>query len=178
MPVERAKLVTRGRRLEYLTLAWNGFRHLELYYAVSGMQVICHTINPRLSHDDIAYIVNDAEDSIIFAETTFAALIEAVAPHVRIFGAQSENTAAMSKSLAAGKLVEIDNLPTLADGLAGHRAEVMVRHEDGHFITEWVYGEDVHPGEPAHQRAAEGMKLSIYVSPPPRRSAITRPCRR
>jgi len=36
------------------------------------------------------------------------------------------------------------------DGLAGHRAEVMVRHEDGHFITEWVYGEDVHPGEPAH----------------------------
>ena len=65
------------------TLAWNGFRHLELYYAVSGMQAICHTINPRLSHDDIAYIVNDAEDSIIFAETTFAALIEAVAPHVR-----------------------------------------------------------------------------------------------
>ena len=31
------------------------------------------------------------------------------------------------------------------DGLAGHRAEVMVRHEDGHFITEWVYGEDLHP---------------------------------
>ena len=65
------------------TLAWNGFRHLELYYAVSGMQAICHTINPRLSHDDIAYIVNDAEDAVIFAETTFAALIEAVAPHVR-----------------------------------------------------------------------------------------------
>jgi fatty-acyl-CoA synthase len=65
------------------TLAWNGFRHLELYYAVSGMQAICHTINPRLSHDDIAYIVNDAEDVLIFAETTFAGLIEAVAPHVR-----------------------------------------------------------------------------------------------
>ncbi len=48
-----------------------------------------------------------------------ASLVRAVAPNVRILGAQSENTAAMSKSLAAGRLVEIDNLPTLADGLAG-----------------------------------------------------------
>ncbi len=62
------------------TLAWNGFRHLELYYAISGMQAVCHTINPRLSHDDVAYIVNDAEDRLIFAETSFAALIAAVAP--------------------------------------------------------------------------------------------------
>lgn len=47
------------------------------------------------------------------------ALVRAVAPSVRIVGAQSENTAAMSRSLAAGHLVEIENLPTLADGLAG-----------------------------------------------------------
>jgi len=48
-----------------------------------------------------------------------ASLTRAVAPGVRIVGAQSENTAAMSRSLAAGRLVEIDNVPTLADGLAG-----------------------------------------------------------
>lgn len=48
-----------------------------------------------------------------------ASLVRAVAPKVRIVGAQSENTAAMSKSLAAGRVVEIENLPTLADGLAG-----------------------------------------------------------
>jgi threonine dehydratase len=48
-----------------------------------------------------------------------ASLLRAVAPNVRIVGAQSENTAAMSKSLAAGHLVEIENLPTLAEGLAG-----------------------------------------------------------
>ncbi len=48
-----------------------------------------------------------------------ATLLRAVAPSVKILGAQSVNTAAMSKSLAAGKLVEIENLPTLADGLAG-----------------------------------------------------------
>ena len=47
------------------------------------------------------------------------ALVRAVAPSVRIVGAQSENTAAMSRSLAAGRLVEIENVPTLADGLAG-----------------------------------------------------------
>ncbi len=64
------------------TLAWNGYRHMELYYAVSGMQAVCHTINPRLSQDDIAFIINDAADVVLFAETSFAALIAAVAPRI------------------------------------------------------------------------------------------------
>lgn len=64
------------------TLAWNGFRHLELYYAVSGMQAICHTINPRLAARDISFIVNDAADQLLFAETSFTALIETIAPTV------------------------------------------------------------------------------------------------
>ena len=64
------------------TLGWNGFRHMELYYAVSGMQAICHTINPRLGAADIGFIVKDAADSVIFAETSFAALIDAIAPDV------------------------------------------------------------------------------------------------
>jgi fatty-acyl-CoA synthase len=64
------------------TLAWNGYRHLELYYAISGMQAVCHTINPRLSHDDIAYIAGHAEDGVIFVEACFTGLIEAVAPRL------------------------------------------------------------------------------------------------
>ena len=44
------------------TLAWNGYRHLELYYGVSGMGAILHTINPRLHEDQVAYIANHAED--------------------------------------------------------------------------------------------------------------------
>jgi fatty-acyl-CoA synthase len=64
------------------TLGWNGFRHMELYYAASGMQAICHTINPRLGAPDIGFIINDAADSVIFAETSFAALIDAVAPEI------------------------------------------------------------------------------------------------
>jgi acyl-CoA synthetase (AMP-forming)/AMP-acid ligase II len=62
------------------TLAWNGYRHMELYFAISGMQAICHTINPRLSIDDMAYIVADAGDGVIFADTTFAPIIAALAP--------------------------------------------------------------------------------------------------
>jgi hypothetical protein len=46
------------------------------------------------------------------------------------------------------------------DGLAGRRAEVMVRHEDGHFITEWVYGEDVHP-----EKSAPPPLLSSHPAP-------------
>ena len=63
------------------TLAWNGYRHMELYYAVSGMGAIIHTINPRLSVPDVAYIVNHAEDVLVFSDTTFAPLIGAAAPH-------------------------------------------------------------------------------------------------
>jgi fatty-acyl-CoA synthase len=62
------------------TLGWNGFRHLELYYAASGMGAICHTVNPRLGATDIGFIINDAADSVLFCETSFAALVETVAP--------------------------------------------------------------------------------------------------
>ncbi|HVC62835.1 MAG TPA: long-chain-fatty-acid--CoA ligase [Acetobacteraceae bacterium] len=65
------------------TLAWNSHRHLELYYAVSGMGAVCHTVNPRLALDDIAYIVNHAEDVVLFADAGFAALVTALAPLVR-----------------------------------------------------------------------------------------------
>ncbi len=65
------------------TLAWNGFRHFELYYGISGMGAVCHTINPRLSADDIGYIVNHAGDVVLFADTTFAPVVAAIAPAVR-----------------------------------------------------------------------------------------------
>jgi fatty-acyl-CoA synthase len=62
------------------TLAWNGHRHFELYYAVSGMGAIIHTINPRLFADQLAYIVNHADDRVVFFDTTFAPLVEKLVP--------------------------------------------------------------------------------------------------
>ena len=64
------------------TLAWNGHRHLELYYAVSGMGAIIHTVNPRLAPDDIAHILNDTGSTILCADTTFTALLSSIAPLV------------------------------------------------------------------------------------------------
>jgi acyl-CoA synthetase (AMP-forming)/AMP-acid ligase II len=63
------------------TLAWNGFRHLETYYAVSGIGAVCHTINPRLFPEQIAYIVNHAEDQYVFVDLTFVPLVEKLAQH-------------------------------------------------------------------------------------------------
>src|SRR4051812_4446422 len=64
------------------TLAWNGYRHLEVDYAAPGMEAICHTINPRLHPDDIAYIINHAGDKILFVDSSFAPLVSAIAPKI------------------------------------------------------------------------------------------------
>ncbi len=61
------------------TLAWNGYRHLETWYAIVGLGAIYHTVNPRLFPEQIAWIINHAEDRIIFTDLTFVPLLEALA---------------------------------------------------------------------------------------------------
>ena len=68
------------------TVAWNGYRHLELYYGVGGMGAVIHTINPRLHPDQVAWIINHAEDKIVAFDATFLPLMEAIVarcPQVR-----------------------------------------------------------------------------------------------
>ena len=65
------------------TLAWNGHRHMELYYAVSGSGAVLHTLNPRLHPDQIVYIADHAEDSVLCFDMTFLPLIQAVAGRTR-----------------------------------------------------------------------------------------------
>ena len=60
------------------TLAWNGYRHVEIYYGISGMGAVCHTINPRLFPEQIIYIINHAEDRYIFTDLTFVPLLEKI----------------------------------------------------------------------------------------------------
>ncbi|MGL4488764.1 MAG: AMP-binding protein, partial [Rhizobiaceae bacterium] len=57
------------------TIAWNNFRHLQIYFGVSGGGMVCHTINPRLFPEQLIYIINHAEDQVIFFDRTFAPLI-------------------------------------------------------------------------------------------------------
>lgn len=69
-----ARGVQPGERIG--TLAWNTYRHLELYYGVSGQGAVCHTINPRLFPDQIAYIIGHAADTHLFVDLTFVPLVE------------------------------------------------------------------------------------------------------
>jgi fatty-acyl-CoA synthase len=65
------------------TLAWNGYRHMELYYAVSGSGAVLHTLNPRLHPDQVVWIADHAEDQVLFFDLTFLPLVEAIADRVR-----------------------------------------------------------------------------------------------
>lgn len=62
------------------TLAWNDHRHLELYFGISGMGAICHTVNPRLFTEQILHIVNDAQDRIVIFSPDFLPLVTEIAP--------------------------------------------------------------------------------------------------
>jgi fatty-acyl-CoA synthase len=65
------------------TMAWNGYRHYELYYAISGVGAIINTINPRLFPDQITYISNHAENTALFFDLTFVPLVEKLAPELK-----------------------------------------------------------------------------------------------
>ena len=58
------------------TLAWNTYRHFEVYFAVSGLGSVCHTINPRLFPDQIDYIINHARDVVLFVDLPFVELAD------------------------------------------------------------------------------------------------------
>jgi len=62
------------------TMAWNTGRHLESWYGILGIGAIYHTVNPRLFHDQIVWIVNDAADRVMFVDLTFVPLLEKLAP--------------------------------------------------------------------------------------------------
>ncbi len=71
-----------GLKLEFsdrvATLAWNGYRHLELYFGVSGSGRVLHTLNPRLHPEQIAWIANHAEDQVLCFDLSFLPIIQAI----------------------------------------------------------------------------------------------------
>jgi fatty-acyl-CoA synthase len=84
----RARALKAAQRLErdgiragdrVATMAWNTWRHLEAWYGILGLGAIYHTVNPRLFHDQITWIINDAGDRVMFADLTFVPLLETLA---------------------------------------------------------------------------------------------------
>jgi fatty-acyl-CoA synthase len=74
----RERSIALGDRIA--TLAWNTDRHMEVWYGAMGMGAVLHTVNPRLFPEQIAWIINHAEDKILFFDTTFAPIVEKIAP--------------------------------------------------------------------------------------------------
>src|SRR5271166_6638647 len=60
------------------TLCWNSYRHLELYFGVTCYGAVLHTLNLRLAHDQLAFIINHAEDSVIFADASLVPILEQI----------------------------------------------------------------------------------------------------
>ena len=91
------------------TLAWSNLRHLELYYGVSGIGAICHTINPRLFKEQIIYIINDAKNKFLFVDLDFFDLVVEISneintvEHIVVLGKKKDipNTKNISKKVIA-----------------------------------------------------------------------------
>ena len=77
-------LESRGIRLgdRVATLAWNTYRHVECFYGVSGHGAVLHTVNPRLFHEQIAYIIRHAEDRVLIFDADLLPIVETIAPEI------------------------------------------------------------------------------------------------
>ncbi len=81
------------------TIAWNNRRHLEIYFGVSGGGMVCHTINPRLSPENLIYVITHAEDRVLFIDSTFVGPVAKLLPHlttlrhVIVMGPRDDETA-------------------------------------------------------------------------------------
>ncbi|MBL8382583.1 MAG: fatty-acid--CoA ligase [Burkholderiales bacterium] len=103
------------------TLAWNGYRHFELYYGISGIGAVMHTINPRLFPDQIAWIANHAEDKALFFDLTFLPLVEGIAarlPACRSFVLMTDRAHMPAASTIPGLLCYEDLLAAAAEEFA------------------------------------------------------------
>jgi len=87
------------------TIAWNNRRHLEIYFGVAGAGLVCHTINPRLAPEQLIYIINDAEDQVLFLDQTFLPAVAKLGAHLKslkhivLMGPRNEEAAAMVPGL-------------------------------------------------------------------------------
>jgi|SRR5450755_1331801 len=100
------------------TLAWNGYRHFEIYYAVSGSGAVLHTLNPRLHPDQVVYIADHAEDAALFFDLTFLPLVEAIASRVKTiktFVAMTDRAHMPAQSTVANLLCYEDLLEAESD---------------------------------------------------------------
>ena len=93
------------------TLAWNTYRHLELYYGVASSGRVLHTVNPRLFPEQLQYIIHHAEDAYVFFDPVFAPLVEKLAPRLpHVLGWVSLSDRAGAPQVKVDKLLVYEEL--------------------------------------------------------------------
>jgi 3-(methylthio)propionyl---CoA ligase len=102
------------------SVAWNNHRHLEAYYAVSGSGLVLHTCNPRLHPDQLAFIINHAEDRVVLFDTSFAELIDRIAP-------QCPNVRHWVC------LTDSERMPALQNAPGAHCYDALIKVQDDRF---------------------------------------------
>jgi fatty-acyl-CoA synthase len=100
------------------TLAWNGYRHLEIYFAASCKGAVLHTVNPRLAPEQVAWIANRAEDKVLFFDLTFLPIVEKMAAQettVKAFVAMTDRAHMPAKSAILNLLCYEELLAAASD---------------------------------------------------------------
>ena len=116
------------------TLAWNSYRHLELYYGVTASGRILHTVNPRLFPEQLQYIINHAEDGYVFFDPAFVSLVEQLAPHLPLV----RGWVALCDA-AAMPAVKVDRLLCYEDLIEAASAEYQWPSFDEHTASTLCY---------------------------------------
>jgi acyl-CoA synthetase (AMP-forming)/AMP-acid ligase II len=117
------------------SLGWNNHRHLEAYYAVSGSGMVIHTCNPRLHPEQLIYIINHAADRVMLFDSTFAPLVQRIAPHCP----NVEAWVALSEPAQMPAADGIPNLGCFEDLIAGGSEQFTWPEFDEHSAAVLCY---------------------------------------